>query len=403
MERGPGQPGVPGRIVPTAFDQGDGAGGSVRVQGRAFVPDALPPRALEADRDRVISRLYPLLEQATSRLARLEQATENLPDPHVILGAMRMREAQASSRIENTVASIEDVTLAALGSPSAPGEAVEVHRNRLAIEHGLTSPLPISSRLVREMHAVLVRDPRHRPGEFRDRQVYIGDEPRGFAGARFVPPPPSEVEAAMSAWELYVNPDVPGAPQRLRLPALIELGLAHYQFETIHPFSDGNGRLGRALVNLGPIKAGWLRRPVCNLSEWVQSHRQEYYDRLLAVSTEGDWQGWLEYFVRAVGGQAQLDLARVERIRGLRERYREMLTQKKSSTLTQRLVDALFRQPVISIPKAAELLNVRHPSATKHVEALVKLGVLKQATPGNYSKIYVAPGIIQAIHGPEGD
>lgn len=393
----------PGRLVPATFEAKSPGGGAAPQSGWAFVPNPLPPAELEARRDEVIGRQWSLLDRAKTNLIRLESEAGSLPDPNVVLGAMRAREAQASSRIENTVASLADVAAAALRPSGTPSQASEVHRNRLAIEHGLNSPLPISERLVREMHGVLITDPRQRPAQFRDRQVHIGDAVRGFAGARFVPPPAGEVAGAMRDWELYVNPDALDAPQRSRWPDLIELAMAHYQFETIHPFSDGNGRLGRALVNLGPIKAGWLQRPVCNLSEWLQSHRQEYYDRLLAVSTHGAWEAWIEYFLRAVGEQALSDLQRVARIRALRSEYLSALATKRGSALAGKLIDHLFTQPAVTVLTAKRIMDLSYPGAKKHVDALVKRGVLVEATPGNYGKIYVAPGIIQAIHGPEGD
>lgn len=388
--------------MPTAFDEPAGLGRSNRRAGWAFVPDPLPPARLEEARGGVVDRLWPLLELAMSGLVRLETSVEGLSNPRILLGALRMREAQASSRIENTVASIQDVAMAGVGAGPVSPQALEVNRNRLAIEEGLESALPVSGRLVRRMHEVLVTEPRHRPGRYREGQVYIGDEATGFEGARFVPPPGAEVERCMADWERFVNGEALGATGR-RWPALIELGLAHYQFEAIHPFSDGNGRLGRALVNLGPLKAGWLKHPVCNLSEWVQARRQEYYDRLLRVSTDGEWEAWLEFFVRAVGEQAELDLARAGRLSALLDRYRRELATKRSSALAWRLIEHLFETQVVTIPGAARVMGVTYPAAKRHVGALVDRGVLVGVSEGNYGKIFLAFEILRAIRGRDAE
>jgi Fic family protein len=198
-----------------------------------------------------------------------------------------------------------------------------------------------------------------------------------------------------------VNAVVGDGARRDRLPYLIELALAHYQFETIHPFSDGNGRLGRALVNVAPTKDQWLRYPVCNLSEWVSRHREEYYDHLLRVSTRGLWEEWITFFCRALHDQAMLDGERADRLITLRTKYHKALTGRRSSTLVLKLVDHLFTSSAISIPGAAKIGDVSYVAAQRHVETLVKAGVLTQAGTGNYDKVYLARGIARAIAGRE--
>lgn len=197
--------------------------------GSGFVPANLPP---PLDRDRLVGKVHELLEDTKTSLLRLEAKAEALPDPNVLLLAMRTREAQASSEIENTVASVDEVALAELGGEHSSAEAREVVNNRLAIEHGLNSKLPISIRLIRGMHGVLMRGVRgefNRAGQLRDRQVYIGDKSRGFARARFVPPPPGEhLQRSLAAWEAFVNVPSSATPS---LPYLMNLALAHYQFE----------------------------------------------------------------------------------------------------------------------------------------------------------------------------
>lgn len=390
----------PGRLVPVHFDEGDAAG-LARQEGVAFVPNPLPPEPV--DRQRLVSHLFDVLDRAKSNLLRLESAVDRLPNPAVLLGAMRTREVQASSKIENTVASLREIALAEFQPSSAAVEAVEVRRNRHAILAGLDSKLPISVRLLCEMHRVLVVDRRHRPGRLRDRQVYIGDESRGFKEARFVPPPADAIDTCMRDWELFSNPDAREAPQRERYPELIELAWSHYQFEAIHPFSDGNGRLGRALVNLAPVKSGMLKHPVCNLSEWVHAHRQEYYDRLLRVSTHGEWEGWTRFFCTALAEQAQLDLQRAERVTKLHATYMELVQTKRQSALLPRLIDHLFVSHAVTISGAAEVLGVSYTAAQRHVERLASMNVLKQAGKGNYGRVYVAEGVLRAIRGKGGD
>lgn len=393
------QPGFPGVLVSTSFPED--RGGVIRhVPGPAFVPAMLPP---PLDRDRVVGRMFETLDRARSNLLRLEGLVDSLPEPGVLLRAMRLREVQASSRIENTVASLTEMALAEAGA-SVKEEAVEVHRNRLAIERGLASRLPISARLSRELHRVLMgaENPRARPGMLRDRQVYIGDEGRGFARARFVPPPPGiELERCLRDWELFANPRALEAPEREHWPELIELAMAHYQFEAIHPFSDGNGRLGRALVNIAPVKSGYLKHPVCNISEWMAGHRQEYYDKLLRVSTHNAWEEWIEFFCHALAEQAALDRDRAGRVSALRKRYQTAVTTKRNSALLGRLVDHLFTQQVVSIPRVAEYLGVTYPAAQKHVEFLVAQRVLSPVSRSSYGKLYIARGIIRAIQGAE--
>lgn len=332
-------------------------------------------------------------------LLRLEGEINSLPGRSVLLAAMRVREAQASSRIENTFASVREIALASIDENRASSESLEVLRNRLAIEHGLASKLPISIRLLRDMHRVLIVDPRHRPGQFRDRQVCIGDQSRGFANARFVPPGPEQVEECMRSWELFANPGAVNAGPRERLPYLIELAMSHYQFETIHPFSDGNGRLGRALVTLAPVKDGILRHPVCNLSEWVQANRQEYYDGLLRVSTHNEWEPWLRFFVTALAQQAEADLQRAARVAALYAEYLELVTTRGKSILRTKLLDHLFDRQVVTVKIAAERMGVSYQAAQPHVQAFEKMNIIKAVSDGKYGKIYVAEGVLKAIRG----
>ncbi len=390
------QPGYPGSLVQTHFEEKDQTGRVITLQGDAFVPNPLPPML---DRVGIVGRLFDMLDRAKTQLLRLEAAVDRLPDPRLLLDAMRLREAQASSRIENTFATLRDLALANVDPNSASSDVLEVRRNRQAIELGLQSRIPVSRRLICDMHAALITSPSKRPGKFRDIQVCIGDHHLGFKHARFVPPPAAHLDACVKAWELFANPTAIEAPTRDRWPYLIELAWTHYQFETIHPFSDGNGRIGRALVQVAPVIDGFLKHPICNLSEWVQQHRQEYYDRLLRVSTHGDWVGWTAFFGAAVAEQAELDLQRADRVLGLYHRYRQTITQDANSIRLVPLIDSLFSHQGTTISLAAEVMGLSYTAAQRHVEFLVSKGVLKQHSEGNYAKIYLATEIIDAIRG----
>ncbi|QOJ00293.1 MAG: Fic family protein [Phycisphaeraceae bacterium] len=388
--------GFPGDLESTKFEEIGRDGKPLPRVGMAFVPRSLPPAL---DWNSITGRLFPLLDQVRRSLTQLDGEVDSLPSTSILLGAMTNREAQASSRIENTVSSLHDLVVAEIDESRVPADSLEVLRNRRAIEHGVRSNLPVCSRLLREMHQVLIADPRQRPGEFRDRQVYIGNTTDGFDHARFVPPPPARVDECMARWESFCNPPASSAPDRPRLAYFIELALAHYQFEAIHPFSDGNGRLGRALVTLAPVKDGELRHPVCNLSEWVQSNRQEYYDRLLRVSTHGEWEAWIGFFCRAIVGQSNADLLRAGRLKRMYEDINQKIKSGRRSTTSLRLVDALFERPALSIPIAQKVLGVTYRTAAIHVQDLVKAGFLVARDNEVYNKVFIAPGVLDAIRG----
>lgn len=392
------QPGFPGVLEPTTCEGEGPDGAKTSRQGLAFVPDQLPPKL---DRTALLGRLFDVLDRARSRLVRLDGLVDALPGRTVLLTGMRVREAQASSQIENTFASIQDTALAGLDDSASESPAGEVYRNRLAIEHGLRSKLPICSRLVLEMHRVLITESRHRPGKLRDIQVCIGDEKKGFRHARFVPPPGVRVRELMDQWERFCNPNTPQSPGRETLPYFVELALAHYQFETIHPMSDGNGRLGRALVSLAPVKHGELKHPVCNLSEWVQKNRQEYYDRLLRVSTHGEWEGWVKFFCTALAEQSAADTKRAESLAGVYERYAAKIATARRSMVATKLLEHLFERQVVTVTGASRVMGLTYAAAQKHVQAFEKLGILRALEGVKYDRPYVATGIIRAIQGKD--
>ncbi len=367
--------------------------------GQAFVPDPLPPRSLA--RDEFIGRVSEAHEQALTNLLRLEGAVGVLPNPNVLLRALRKREVQRSSEIENTVASIEEVAMVEAGQPPARDEVIEVRNNLRAVEDALPSPLPMCLRLLREAHATLMdgaRGARLRPGDFRISQAYIGSKSAGFAKARFVPPPPGEhLETLLADFERFLNPQ---AHPRTRYPWLIELAFAHYQFEAIHPFADGNGRLGRLLVTVGPCKSDDLKHPVANISEYFADHKDEYYDALLAVSTKSDWEGWVRLFCHAIASQAAADLIRARHLITLRDRYFKLFANKGQSVLTHRLIDLLFMRLAITAGGVAVALKVTFPTAQKHLHALVAKGIVNETSGRTTNRVYRAGEIIRGLSAP---
>jgi Fic family protein len=390
-----------GRIVPiTGFERRmvGGVPQSVAVQALSFVPDALPPRQL--DRDVFVGKLADELLHAERGIALLEGTVSTLPNPELLSRPFRMREAKLSSKIENTIASVEEIALHEVVRSRQRDEVREVHNYLRALTHGLGSELPMCARLIREMHGILmdgVRGDEKRPGEFRATPVYIGDERGGFAGARFVTPPPgAELDSCVRDFEAYLNLGArrPGA---VRYPDLLELAFMHYQFESIHPFNDGNGRLGRLLIPISFCRLGLLTRPTLYLSAYFEEHRQRYYDLLLRVSTKGDWEAWARFFCQAVASQSRDAVRRARRLQELRREYVQRVTKKRASVLTVRLIDMLFDQPALRSANVQEALGVSSPSAQKHINILESQGVLFEHTGGNYGRVYVARGIIAAV------
>jgi Fic family protein len=291
------------------------------------------------------------------------------------------REAVLSSQIEGTQASLNDVLFAEAelhqGDRRIP--VAEVIRYIDALNHGIgrLGELPVSLRLIREIHARLMRDvrggqPNLTPGEFRRSQNWIGGTSPG--NARFVPPPPELMTEAIREWEIYVHKGPP-------LPDLVQIGLIHAQFETIHPFLDGNGRVGRLLISLLLHERGILHRPLLYLSIYLKEHRDVYYDRLQSIRDRGEWEAWLAFFVDGVVEVADEAYRTASEILALRERDRTRLVGlgARAGSASQ-LLDFLFRQPVISVPLATEVLGVSSPTAYSLVASMEELAILRETT-----------------------
>ena len=372
-------PAVPGRVV------------KVHTGFWAYVPDPLPP-PLD-----VTWQLAGLAAEAHRQVGELAGLARTLPNPHLLIRPFVRREAVLSSRIEGTQASLSDLFFfeAAPTPAQAAGDVLQVANYVKALEYGLTrlADLPVSLRLLREMHERLMTGVRGRhlaPGEFRRSQNWIGPPGCSLAEATYVPPPADLMDATLADLERYVH-------ARSDLPSLVRLALIHYQFEAIHPFLDGNGRIGRLLITLLLCVWGLLPQPVLYLSAFFERHRSGYYDRLLAVSRRAEWQGWIEYFLAGVCSQAQDARDRSKRLLDLRDTYRDRLQSARASALLLRLVDELFAAPAVTIPRAAAVLDVTPRAAQLNVDKLVGAGVLHEASGRRRNRIFVAREIVTTL------
>jgi Fic family protein len=362
---------------------------------RAFVPNPLPP----SDPPLVLAgALEPLHRETVAALDRLAVASRLVPSHRWFLYGFVRKEALVSSQIEGTQATLQDVLIfEATKQSQRPADVEEVcnyvealawARKRIADPKGL----PLSSRLICGIHARLMRGVRgadKQPGMIRTSQNWIGGTRPG--NATFVPPPPDEVSAALGALDRWLHGDDP-------LPPLVRAGLAHVQFETIHPFLDGNGRLGRLLLSLLVEHWKLLDAPLLYLSLAIKRHRQEYYERLSAVRTNGDWEGWTEYFLRCVREAADDGVAAIGRLVALLDRDRRRLTAHKGATLPAlRLLDALPEHPMVTLPMAVEVLDVTKPTAVKAINALISCGILHESTGKSRDRVYAYRAYLQVL------
>lgn len=359
----------------------------------AFVPPPLPPiPGIQMD------RLYRPLEEANRALGRLDGVASILPDASLFLYMYIRKEALLSSQIEGTQSSLSDLLL--FESDEAPGvplnDVQEVSNYVAAMHHGLArihEGFPLSLRLVREIHEQLLSKGRgslKQPGEFRRSQNWIGGSRPG--NALFVPPPPDRVLDLMSDLEKFIHADTP------EIPALIKAGLVHVQFETIHPFLDGNGRLGRLLVTFLLCTQGVLKEPILYLSLYFKVHRQQYYDLLQQVRLQGDWESWLAFFLQAITNAAQQATETASQSLKLFARDRaliEGLGRPAASAL--RLHQLLQRNPLITIPQAVKQLGLSAPTVSKAIDSLTTLGMVREITGRRRRRSFVYRDYLQLL------
>ena len=365
------------------------AGRYVRQVGgyQAFVPAPLPPEPPI----RLDGQLQVLLSQADRALGRLDGSIQTLPHPDLFVAMYVRKEAVLSSQIEGTQSSLQDVLAAEARVLSAdrPDDVDEVFNYVAAMNHGLArlAELPVSARLIREIHHRLlagVRGQHLTPGEPRTSQNWIG--PRGctLAEATFVPPPPHEVPRLLGELERFLHDESP-------VPLLIRIGLAHGQFETIHPFLDGNGRVGRLLITFLLCEKDVLLKPVLYLSHYFKRHRQRYYEHLQAVRDRGAWEEWLAFFLTGVFEVSQQATDTARRILSLREDHRQVITDGfgRAAGNGHRALEYLYQHPIVAVTEVRELIQTSYPAANNLVRQFVTHGVLHEMTGQKRNRRFV--------------
>lgn len=357
-----------------------------QVEGyHAFIPAPLPPDppvVMEPELSR-------LLSDADRALGRLDGVATVLPNPNLFVAMYVRQEAVLSSQIEGTQSSLDDVLQFAIDAEGRelPKDVEEVVNYVNAMNDGLEqiAQLPLSLRLIREIHQRLmtgVRGGERTPGEFRRSQNWIGPQGCTLANANFVPPPVHEMHTALSNFERFLHDT--------RLPILIHCGLAHAQFETIHPFLDGNGRVGRLLITFLLCERKVLHRPLLYLSLFLKVHRAEYYDRLMAVRKDGNWEGWLQFFLRGVEEVSRSATETARAIMTMQEGHRQLIGDKLAgrAALGMKLLDYLLEQPLVSVPLVAKRLTCSFVTANKLMEQLEALKVVRETTGGQRNRRY---------------
>ena len=344
---------------------------------RAFLPAPLPPVPPVA----IGSDLQQQLSEADRAVGRLDGSIYTLPNPDLFVYMYVRKEAVLSSQIEGTQSSLQDLlAVEADAATATPRDVDEVVNYVRAMNRGLERlrEIPVSTRLIREIHHELllgVRGSQLTPGELRRTQNWIGPPGSSLASATFVPPPPGEVPGALDALERFLH-------TQDDLPLLVKIGLAHAQFETIHPFPDGNGRVGRLLISFLLCERGALHKPVLYLSHYLKRHRQQYYDRLQAIRDGGDWEGWLQFFLRGVGEVAAQAAETARQILALREEHRAMIASGlgRAAGNGHRVLQYLYEHPIVSAKQVQDFLGTTFAGANQIVRRLVGLGILTEIT-----------------------
>jgi Fic family protein len=381
-----------------------------QVEGyRAFIPAPLPPEPPLA----MDGQMTRLLSEADHALGRLDGVASILPNPDLFVAMYVRHEAVLSSQIEGTQSTLEDVLQFEIDAKGQelPKDVHEVVNYVHAMNYGLRrlEELPLSLRLIREIHGKLmegVRGSHRTPGEFRRSQNWIGPENCTLRTATFVPPPVHQMHEALDNFEKFLH-------ETTSFPALIHCGLAHAQFETIHPFLDGNGRVGRLLITFLLCQRGILKRPLLYLSHYLKFHRAEYYDRLMAIRNDGNWEGWLRFFLKGVGEVSRSATETARQILELRQQHQQVISEKVASQAkAATLLDYLFEQPLVNVRMAERTLQCAFVTASRLLEQFAELGIVVEVTGGArnrryeyvpYLKLFESDGIVRyrRTAGPE--
>jgi Fic family protein len=377
----------PVKLVPAMAEKSKRAGRYVTqpLGYRAFLPAELPPQPRLSMDDELVRGL----SDADRALGRLDGVASVLPNADLFVAMYVRHEAVLSSQIEGTQSTLEDVLEFEADPRGADRvkDVKEVVNYVHAMNHGLSrlKEFPLSLRLIREIHAELMHDVRgseRSPGEFRRSQNWIGPAGSIIDQAAFVPPPPHEMLAALGNFEKFLH-------DRTSLPVLIHCALAHAQFETIHPFLDGNGRVGRLLITLLLCERGVLSQPLLYLSYYLKARRAEYYDRLTAVRHDGNWESWIKFFLRGVFEVSQGATETARAILDLRERHRRLIAQKLTGSANGlRLLDFLFQSPIISIKMAEKHLDCSYVTAANLVQEMEQAGIVRETTGQQRNRRY---------------
>lgn len=335
------------------------------------------------------SELTKLLSQADRVLGRLDGIGSVLPNPDLFVAMYVRQEAVLSSQIEGTQSTLEDILKFEVDDKSndVPKDVEEVVNYVGAMNYGIKrlNELPLSLRLIREIHSRLmegVKGQNRTPGEFRKTQNWIGPGGADLNSATFVPPPVPEMKEALDKFEKFLHDE--------SLPVLLHTGLAHAQFETIHPFLDGNGRVGRLLITFLLCQRRVLHRPLLYLSHYLKVHRSEYYDRLMAIRNDGNWEGWMKFFLKGVAEVSEEAIDTSRQIFALREQHTELVNSSLGSSTASglRLLDYLYEQPIVNVRVVEKRLQSSFVTANKLVEQFVKLNILKETTGGQRNRRY---------------
>lgn len=360
----------------------------------AFVAEPLPPEVPLAP------LTIKLMAEAERSVGRLDAAVNRLPNPSLLVRPALRREAVSTSALEGTYAPFREVLEADyVDERKRSAEVREVLNYVEAAELGLEliQKKPICLNLIAELQAVIVRGTRSDgfdAGRLRSGQVYIGEQKLGIERSRFVPTPEGDVlRDGMSEWEKWINSDD-------HTPLLVKAALGHYQFETLHPFNDGNGRLGRLIVTLQLVADGAMQYPVLNLSPWFEPRKDSYKDALLAVSQTGNYDPWLQFFFGAVIAQAEDAVTRIDDLLAVRAEFLDRLRTDKAKGVVLEIVEDLIGYPVITPSQAAALHNVTYPPAAKAVERLERLGILREVTGGTYGRVYACERVMRIVDRP---
>jgi len=366
---------------------------------RAFIPAVLPPQPPIA----LVGPLQALLSEADRALGRLDGSIQTLPNPDLFVFMYVRKEAVLSSQIEGTQSSLQDLLAAEAEvlTPEHPRDVGEVVNYVNAMNYGLNrlAKLPVSVRLIREIHEKLIvgrRGSHLTPGELRHSQNWIGPSGCTLAEATFVPPPPDAVPEALGALESFLHqPD--------DLPLLIKIGLAHAQFETIHPFLDGNGRVGRLLITFLLCERKVLLKPVLYLSYYFKRHRQAYYDHLQAVRDQGDWENWLAFFLRGIAEVSAQATETARRILVLREQHRALITAHlgRAAGNGHRVLEHLYERPIVTVEKVREIIGATYPAANQLVRKLAEHGILSEVTGQKRHRRFRYEAYIRLFDEPE--